>query len=107
MKIDQIKVLIKTIAMIEFPDIDKNYWTMETTEWNNNSFLVRYYHSIAGTNKRMSIEATCYDGKSKFEIVAYSVLQDEIIDVAKRKNLTGLDFNEGGIRNANNVSNYG
>ena len=42
MKIDQTKVLMKTIAMIQFPDIDKDYWTMETTEWNDSSFFVRY-----------------------------------------------------------------
>ena len=90
MKIDQIKVLIRTIAMVQFPDIDKDYWTMDTTEWNNSSFLVRCYHSIAGTNRRVSIEATCLDGKNKFEIVACSILQDEIINVEKRRALTGL-----------------
>ena len=103
MNIDQTKVLIKTIAMMEFPDIGKDHWTMETTEWNNSSFLVRYYHSIAGTNRRVSIESACLDGKSKFEVVAYSVLQNEIINVAKRKNLMGLDFNEG-IRNVKTAS---
>ena len=90
MKIDQTKVLMKTIAMIQFPDIDKDYWTMDTTEWNNSSFLVRYYHSIAGTNRKVSIVATVSDGKSKFEVVAYSVLQDEIINIEKRRALTGL-----------------
>lgn len=109
MKIDQIKVLIRTIAMVQFPDIDKDYWTMEMTEWNDSSFFVRYFHSISGTNRKVSIEATCLDGKSKFEIVAYSVFQGEIINVEKRKELAGLDFNEGsvGFRNAKKVSNFG
>ena len=109
MKIDQIKVLIRTIAMIQFPDIDKDYWTMDTTEWNDSSFAVRYYHSIPGTHRRVSIQATALDDKRKFEIVAYSVLQDEIINVEKRKELTGLDFNEGSvdIRTAKNVSKWG